>query len=153
MALERPQRQRQRASRQPEQGKRSRYVLGYRLSGGLGEGAVDTTKHARAYLPKEIPDTEVLTAIHEVHAGRRYLPPAAAVLLAEALPQPALSGREMQVLELMGEGLPNRDIAETLGVEESTVKVYVRGVLSKLGVDQRTEAVVVALKRGLLHLG
>jgi two-component system NarL family response regulator len=107
---------------------------------------------ARAYLLKDTPGEEVLKAIHAVHAGRRYLTPAVAERLAEALPQAPLSSRELDVLRLLARGLPNRAIAGELAIEENTVKVHVRSILSKLGVDQRTEAAVVALQRGIIHL-
>lgn len=107
---------------------------------------------ARAYLLKDAPGEEVLRAIHAVHAGRRYLPPPVAERLAESMPQAALSARELEVLTLLARGLPNRGIADELHIEENTVKVHVRSILAKLGVEQRTEAAVVALQRGIIHL-
>lgn len=107
---------------------------------------------ARAYLLKDASDEEILRAIHAVHGGRRYLPPAVAERLAEALPQPALSPRELEVLGLLAQGRSNRAIADELDIEENTVKVHVRSILGKLGVEQRTEAAVVALQRGIIHL-
>lgn len=107
---------------------------------------------ARAYLLKDAPDDEILRAIRAVHAGKRYLPPAVAERLAEALPQSSLSPRELEVLRLLARGRSNRAIADELAIEENTVKVHVRSILSKLGVEQRTEAAVVALQRGIIHL-
>jgi two-component system NarL family response regulator len=107
---------------------------------------------ARGYVLKDAPGEEILRAIHAVHAGRRFLPPAVAERLAEGLGAESLSPRELEVLALIARGLANRAIGEALAIEENTVKVHVRHILAKLGVEQRTEAAVVAIQRGLVHI-
>jgi two-component system, NarL family, response regulator len=107
---------------------------------------------ARGYLLKDVGGDEIMRAIEAVRSGKRYLPPEVAQKLAEGMPTNDLTDREHQVLELMVRGKANKEIAVSLGIEESTVKVHARSIFSKLGVSQRTEAVVTALKRGLVHL-
>ena len=108
---------------------------------------------AQAYLTKDVLDDELLKAIRTVHAGRAYLPSGVAATLAAQLPRPALSAREMQVLELLVQGLSNRQIGEALRIAEYTVKNHVSNILEKLGVDDRTQAVAIAIQRGIIHLG
>jgi len=107
---------------------------------------------AKGYLLKgETPD--VLTGcIRTVAAGGRYLPPAIVEKLAERLPSEGLSSREFEVLRLLATGNTNLQIASTLGITESTVKFHVNHVLAKLGVTDRTQAVLVALRKGLVRL-
>ena len=107
---------------------------------------------ARAYLLKDTRRKEVLEAIRAVHAGQRRIPEAVAQRLAERMGGPELTSREVEVLELMAKGLRNRDIGTTLDIAEGTVKVHVKRILSKLGVEDRAEAIVSALQRGIIHL-
>jgi DNA-binding NarL/FixJ family response regulator len=107
---------------------------------------------ARSYLGKDVPADEMLRAIETVAAGGRYVPPAVAQRLAEGRDGVPLTARELEVLRLVALGHSNKDIAGALSIEESTVKVHVRSILGKLEVDQRTEAAIVALQRGIIHL-
>ena len=108
---------------------------------------------ARGYLLKDALRTHVADAIRSVHRGGRVVPPMVAQKLAEFTPRVELTDRELEVLALMAKGQSNKEIAETIGRTEATVKVHVLHILSKLGVDDRTAAVTVALKRGMIHLG
>jgi len=107
---------------------------------------------ARGYLLKDSVRTQVADAIRAVHRGGRVVPAAVAQKLAEHTPRVSLTERELEVLALLARGLSNKEIADAIGRTEATVKVHVLHVLSKLGVDDRTSAVTVALKRGLIHL-
>jgi two-component system NarL family response regulator len=105
-----------------------------------------------AYLTKDVLHDELLKAIRAVNEGHTYLPAAVAAALAAQLPRPDLSAREVQVLELIVQGLPNKQIAYTLNIAEHTVKNHVKNILSKLGVQDRTQAATVAIQRGIIHL-
>lgn len=107
---------------------------------------------ARGYLLKDAVRREIAEAIRTVHRGGRFLPIPVAQRLAEFTPRIDLTPKEIEVLELMATGLGNRDIAQALFRSEATVKVHVHHILSKLGAADRTEAVVVALQRGIIHL-
>jgi two-component system, NarL family, response regulator len=107
---------------------------------------------ARGYLLKDSLRNQVADAIRTVHRGNRVVPPTVALKLAEFTPRVELTDRELDVLALMAKGQSNREIAESIGRTEATVKVHVLHILSKLGVDDRTAAVTVALKRGMIHL-
>lgn len=106
---------------------------------------------ARAYLLKDTVRTDLLQTIREVHAGRRCIPPPVAARLAEHTPRVPLSPRELGVLGLVAEGLRNKEIAATLKIAEDTVKIHVRKILGKLNAMDRTQAVVMALKRGIIR--
>ena len=105
-----------------------------------------------AYLTKDVLHDELLKAIRAVNEGHTYLPAAVAAALAAQLPRPDLSAREVQVLELIVRGLPNKQIAYTLNIAEHTVKNHVKNILSKLGVQDRTQAATAAIQRGIIHL-
>jgi two-component system, NarL family, response regulator len=107
---------------------------------------------AKGYLLKDAPRDELLECIRAVHAGRTLVSPAVAERLAEHLAVPELSARELDVLRLIGEGRANKQIAVVLGVSEGTVKTHVNGILTKLGAADRTQAVTIALRRGILRL-
>ncbi|MEO8372817.1 MAG: response regulator transcription factor [Candidatus Solibacter sp.] len=106
----------------------------------------------QAYLTKDVLHDELLKAIRAVHAGQTYLPAAVAASLAAQLPRPDLSAREVQVLALIVRGLANKQIAFTLNIAEHTVKNHVKNILSKLGVQDRTQAATAAIQRGIIHL-
>lgn len=106
----------------------------------------------QAYLTKDVLHDELLKAIRAVHAGQTYLPAAVAASLAAQLPRPDLSAREVQVLQLIVRGLANKQIAYTLTIAEHTVKNHVKNILSKLGVQDRTQAATAAIQRGIIHL-
>jgi DNA-binding NarL/FixJ family response regulator len=106
----------------------------------------------QAYLTKDVLHDELLNAIRAVYDGRRYLPPSVAAALAAQMPRPDLSARELQVLELIVRGLANKQIGYTLTIAEHTVKNHVKNILSKLGVQDRTQAATAAIQRGIIHL-
>lgn len=106
----------------------------------------------QAYLTKDVLHDELLKAIRAVHSGQTYLPAAVAASLAAQLPRPDLSAREVQVLGLIVRGLANKQIAFTLSIAEHTVKNHVKNILSKLGVQDRTQAATAAIQRGIIHL-
>ena len=105
-----------------------------------------------AYLTKDVLHDELLKAIRAVNEGHTYLPAAVAASLAAQLPRPDLSAREVQVLELIVRGLANKQIAYKLNIAEHTVKNHVKNILSKLGVQDRTQAATAAIQRGIIHL-
>jgi len=106
----------------------------------------------QAYLTKDVLHDELLKAIRAVHAGQTYLPAAVAAALAAQMPRPDLSAREVQVLELIVRGMANKQIAYSLTIAEHTVKNHVKNILSKLGVQDRTQAATAAIQRGIIHL-
>jgi len=106
----------------------------------------------RGYLLKEAVHATVLHAIRTVHAGKRLMPPEVAERLAQYFPKLALTRRETEVLSLVADGLSNRAIAERLGTASGTIKIHVQNILDKLGAIDRTQAVSIAMQRGVLHL-
>jgi DNA-binding NarL/FixJ family response regulator len=107
----------------------------------------------RGYLLKEAVHAEMIRAIHIVYSGKRLVPPEVAEKLSEYFPQIALTPREVEVLSFVAQGLANKDIAERLGTASGTVKMHVQKILEKLGAADRTHAVTIAIRRGILHLG
>ncbi len=107
---------------------------------------------ARGYVVKGIVREELLGAIRTVHAGRKHVHGPVAEKLAEHLGSEKLSERELQVLQEMAAGKRNKEIGADLSIAEDTVKMHVKNILEKLQVNDRTEAVTVALRRGILHL-
>jgi DNA-binding NarL/FixJ family response regulator len=105
---------------------------------------------ASAYLTKDVLDDELVKTIRLVHAGRAYLPPAVAATLAAHATRPELTARELEVLALIVRGMGNKQIASELKIAQYTVKNHVKNVLSKLGVDDRTQAATSALQRGII---
>ncbi len=107
---------------------------------------------ARAYLLKNSLHKELLDTIRAVHAGRKTLSPEVSFQLAEHVAEEGLSPAEVRVLSLIAEGNTNKEIAASLSVTEDAVKGQVRNILSKLGANDRTQAVTMALKRGIIEL-
>lgn len=107
---------------------------------------------AKGYLLKDAEPEALLNAIHTVHRGQQHLPTEVAAKLVQRMNNPELSNRELEVVRLMAQGLSNHDIAAALNITESTVKFHINRILSKLGVSDRTQAVITALKRGLAKL-
>ena len=107
---------------------------------------------AKAYLLKDTPCEELLTAIRNVFKGRSHIPNAVGAKLAERIDYPQLSPREFDVIKLMTQGKSNREIGQALCISEGTVKFHVNNILSKLQVNDRTQAVITALKRGITSL-
>ena len=120
------------------------------------EGDVDIQRAleagAQGYVAKGLVREELLETIRSVHAGKRRLPAAVAQKLAEHMADELISPRELEVLSLMAGGKRNKEIAGELSIAEDTVKMHVRNILSKLQVNDRTEAVTSALRRGIIHL-
>ncbi|KAM3092591.1 response regulator [Phormidesmis sp. 146-35] len=107
---------------------------------------------AKGYVLKDAEPEELLAAIRAVHAGQQYIPPAVGAKLAERMGSPELSDRELEVLNQMAMGKSNLEISVTLSIAEGTVKFHVKNILGKLGVSDRTQAMIVALKRGIIAL-
>lgn len=107
---------------------------------------------ARSYIIKGMPHEALVGALRRVHAGGRFLPPPVARALSSRIPNSELSAREREVLKLIAGGKSNKEIATELGITESTVKCHVSVILMRLNVNDRTQAVVMALQRGLVHL-
>jgi two-component system NarL family response regulator len=107
---------------------------------------------AKGYLLKDAEPDALLNAIHIVHSGQQYIPPEVAAKLVQRMNIPELSNREQEVVRQMVRGLSNHDIGVALNITESTVKFHINRILSKLGVSDRTQAVITALKRGLAKL-
>jgi DNA-binding NarL/FixJ family response regulator len=107
---------------------------------------------AMAYLTKDASAEELVRAIQGVHRGKRYVSPTAGLLLGERVPGSELTPREQEVLELLARGLSNREISESLRISEKTAKIHVSHILDKLAVTGRTQATILAIQRGLVHL-
>jgi two-component system, NarL family, response regulator len=107
---------------------------------------------ARGYLLKELLRKELLEAIRTVQAGRKRIPPDIAAQIAEHARDTILTRRETEVLQLVACGNPNKLVADKLCVTEDTIKMHVKNILSKLGANDRTHAVTIAVKRGIMEL-
>jgi DNA-binding NarL/FixJ family response regulator len=107
---------------------------------------------AKGYLLKDAPCDELFTAIRQVYRGHKYIMSQVAQKLTDRFQSSELTDRERSVLQLLVQGNTNRDISEALCVAEGTVKFHVRNILDKLGASDRTQAVTIALKRGLARL-
>jgi two-component system NarL family response regulator len=107
---------------------------------------------AMGYLVKDMMVAEILMIIRRVMSGQRGIPPAVAAKLAEHTPRIALTPRETEVISLMSMGLTNAQIASRIGRTEETVKVHVKNILQKLGAQDRTAAISIAVRRGFIRL-
>jgi DNA-binding NarL/FixJ family response regulator len=107
---------------------------------------------ARGYLLKNMPPSELVQGIRHVHAGKKRVPPELAAQLAEHMSDETLTPREVEVLKQVGGGNRNRDIAEHLFISEETVKVHVKHIMDKLGAKDRTQAIAIAVRRGIIEL-
>jgi DNA-binding NarL/FixJ family response regulator len=107
---------------------------------------------AKGYVIKGMPYQTLIDALLRVHTGGRFLPPPVAKALASRMPDSDLSSREQEVLRHLVGGMSNKEIAGLLGITEATVKCHVSTILMRLNVSDRTQAVVTALQRGLVHL-
>jgi DNA-binding NarL/FixJ family response regulator len=107
---------------------------------------------ARSYLLKSMPPKDLTETIRQVHAGKKHIPPQIASHLAEHLGDEALSTREIEVLRHVAGGNRNREIAELLFISEETVKVHIKHIMEKLGASDRTQAVSIAVRRGIMQL-
>jgi DNA-binding NarL/FixJ family response regulator len=107
---------------------------------------------AAAYVLKSMPKNDLLTVIRSVHAGRRYVPPEVAARLAEHLGEEGLTPRELDVLRLIRDGHRNKQIAKKLDIAETTVNYHIKNIVDKLGAKDRTHALTIAVRRGLLQI-
>jgi DNA-binding NarL/FixJ family response regulator len=107
---------------------------------------------ARAYLLKSMPPKELVEVIRQVHTGKKRIPPQLAAQLVEHMSDESLTTREIEVLSQIAEGNRNRDIGEKLFITEETVKVHIKHIMEKLGASDRTQAVAIAIRRGIIHL-
>lgn len=107
---------------------------------------------ARGYLLKNMPPNELVLVIRQVHAGKKRVPPDVAAQLAEHMSDDNLTVREVEVLQHVAEGNRNRDIGELLNISEETVKVHVKHIMDKLGAKDRTQAISIAVRRGIIQL-
>ena len=123
----------------------SNYARGEEVFQALNAGAA-------GFVVKTMNLSQLLDAIRRVHAGERYVPPELAVRMSERSIQSPLSGRETEVLSLIARGRSNKEIGSVLNVTEGTVKLHVTNILSKLEVNARTEALVVAVQRGIIDI-
>jgi DNA-binding NarL/FixJ family response regulator len=120
------------------------------------EGDVDIQRAlqagARGYMLKSMPPKDLVAVIRQVHAGKKRIPSEVAARLADHLGEEDLTSREMEVLRLVADGSRNRDIAEKLFISEETVKVHIKHIMEKLGASDRTQAVAIAVRRGIIQL-
>jgi DNA-binding NarL/FixJ family response regulator len=107
---------------------------------------------AYAYMLKSMPTTELMDVIRQVHSGKRKIPTEIAARLAEHYSQEALTQREVEVLQQVAGGNRNRDIADKLHIAEDTVKFHIKHIMEKLGATDRTQAVAIGVRRGIIHL-
>jgi len=107
---------------------------------------------ARGYLLKNMPPNELVAVIRQVHAGKKRVPPEVAAQLAEHMSDEGLTAREAEVLRNVAGGNRNRDIAELLFISEETVKVHIKHIMDKLGAKDRTQAIAIAVRRGIIQL-
>jgi DNA-binding NarL/FixJ family response regulator len=110
------------------------------------------TAGARGYLLKSTPPAELLETVRRVHKGKKHVQPDLAATLAAHLSDESLTEREIEVLELVGAGNRNRDVADRLSISEDTVKAHVKHIMEKLGASDRTQAVTIAVRRGIIRL-
>jgi DNA-binding NarL/FixJ family response regulator len=107
---------------------------------------------ARGYLLKNMPPNEILDVIRQVRAGKKRVPPDVAAQLAEHMSDEGLTAREVEVLRKVAGGNRNRDIADLLNISEETVKVHIKHIMDKLGAKDRTQAIAIAVRRGIIEL-
>jgi DNA-binding NarL/FixJ family response regulator len=107
---------------------------------------------ARGYLLKNMPPSEILDVIRHVHAGKKRVPPQVAAQIAEHMSDEELTSREVEVLRKIAGGNRNKDIADLLFISEETVKVHIKHIMDKLGAKDRTQAIAIAVRRGIIEL-
>jgi DNA-binding NarL/FixJ family response regulator len=120
------------------------------------DGDADIQRAIRAgaagYMLKSMPMEQLLGVIRSVHAGKRHIPPEVAVRLAEHMGDEDLTTRELDVLRLIRDGYRNKQIADQLSISENTVNFHIKNLMDKLQANDRTHAVTIGLRRGLLHI-
>ena len=107
---------------------------------------------ARGYMLKSMPPKDLVEVVRQVHAGKKRIPPHLAAQLAEHMSDEVLTEREVEVLGQIAGGNRNRDIAERLFISEETVKVHIKHIMEKLGASDRTQAVAIGVRRGIIQL-
>lgn len=107
---------------------------------------------AAGYVLKSMPQDDLLAVIRSVHGGKRQVPAAVAALLAEHLGEEDLTSRELEVLQLIRDGCKNKQVADQLSISENTVNFHIKNIVDKLSANDRTHAVTIAVRRGLLPL-
>lgn len=107
---------------------------------------------ARGFMLKNMPPKDLVEVIRQAHAGKKRIPAEVAAHLAEHMGEDALTEREIQVLRHVADGNRNRDIAKQLFISEETVKVHIKHIMEKLGASDRTQAVAIAIRRGIIQL-
>jgi DNA-binding NarL/FixJ family response regulator len=107
---------------------------------------------ASGYLLKNMPSSELLHAVRQVYAGKKQIPQALAAQLVEHMGDQNLSTRELEVLKRVAQGNRNRDIGNLLCISEATVKVHMKHIMEKLEAKDRTEAIAIAVRRGIIHI-
>jgi DNA-binding NarL/FixJ family response regulator len=107
---------------------------------------------AQGYLLKDAPQADMVAAIRAVHGCKRYLPPHIAERLAERMMRTNLTGRELEVLQMLARGLTNKEIGRVLDISGNTVRNHVNNIIEKLEVSDRTEAATTAIHRGLIEV-
>ena len=107
---------------------------------------------ARGYLLKNMAPSEILDVIRKVHSGKTRVPPQVASQLAEHMSDEALTSREVEVLRKVADGNRNKDIADLLFISEETVKVHIKHIMDKLGAKDRTQAIAIGVRRGIIEL-
>jgi DNA-binding NarL/FixJ family response regulator len=124
------------------------------LSSSDSDGEIQRALRAGAsgYVLKSMPQDELLTVIRSVHAGKRHVPAEVAALLAEHLGDEDLTPRELDVLQLIRDGYKNKQVADQLSISENTVNFHIKNITDKLGAKDRTHAVTIAVRRGLLRI-
>jgi DNA-binding NarL/FixJ family response regulator len=122
------------------------------MSDGDGEIQRAMRAGAAAYLLKSMPNDQILSVIRSVHGGRKHVPAEVAARLAEHLGEESLTARELDVLRLIRDGHRNKQIADELGIAETTVNFHIKNLVDKLGANDRTHAVTIAIRRGLLEV-
>jgi DNA-binding NarL/FixJ family response regulator len=130
---------------------RARIII---LTTSDGDGDIQRALRAgaSAYILKSMPKNELLGVIRSAHAGRRHVPPEVAARLAEHLGDDDLTTRELEVLRLIRDGYRNKQIADQLSISETTVNFHIKNLVDKLQANDRTHAVTIALRRGLLQI-
>jgi len=124
------------------------------LSSSDGDGEIQRALRSGAfgYVLKSMPFEDLLAVIRSVHSGKRHVPPEVAARLAEHWGEEGLTPREVEVLQLVRDGFKNKQIASNLSISENTVNFHIKNIVSKLGANDRTHAVTIAVRRGLLPL-
>jgi DNA-binding NarL/FixJ family response regulator len=124
------------------------------LSSSDGDGEIQRALRSGAagYVLKSMPQEQLLAVVRSVHAGKRHVPAEVAAVLAEHLGDEDLTPREFEVLQLIRDGHKNKQIADRLSISENTVNFHIKNLVEKLGANDRTHAVTIAVRRGLLGL-